>query len=162
MKITNSFCIWQLVYAPFMHDMFHLCSITNFTGGIIIHNFWFTITKHYHNRQLLYDLLPLITLICTVANKLFRSYYSNSQLWYALLDITTFGFIVANIKLYATVAFATFLAAIAALQVAMRQSLTSWIQAIMLSLGYCIFFLFATVKPKVVISNSAYKSCELE
>ena len=40
--------------------------------------------------------------------KIFRKYYSNAQLLYALLYITTFGFTVANEKLYAIVAFATF------------------------------------------------------
>ena len=37
-----------------------------------------------------------------------RKFYSISQLLYALLDITTLGFTVANYKLYAMVAFATF------------------------------------------------------
>ena len=63
---------------------------------------------HYHNGQLLYDLLQLITVICTVAKKILHKYYSNSQLLYALLDVTIFSFTVTNDKLYATMAFATF------------------------------------------------------
>ena len=103
------YCNRKLVYALLQLKSF-TCTVTVADFSIyFVHNIiFYKFLNALSQRTTFASPIAIDHYYLHCCKKLFFKYYSNSQLLYALLDITTFGFTVANEKLYATVAFATF------------------------------------------------------